>query len=298
VVRKETLLQVKGTNHLLGPRTWIMGVLNVTPDSFYDGGRHFEPEAAVDHGLALVEDGADILDIGGESTRPGSDPVPAEEEVRRVLPVLAALRPKTRALLSVDTTKPDVARAALEAGADIINDIDAASLDPRLLRLAADAGAGFVLMHMKGVPKTMQVNPTYGDVAAEVRAFLAEKVDIAEAYGLNRERILVDPGIGFGKRLEDNLELIRRLDVLAALDRPVLVGVSRKSFIGKILNLPPDDRLEGTLAAAVLSLARGAHILRVHDVRAARRAALVADAILAGPAAGPPSAETRARHVH
>jgi len=274
-----------------------MGVLNITPDSFYDGGRHVEPEAAVDHGLALVEDGADILDIGGESTRPGSDPVPAEEEIRRVLPVLAALRPRTKALLSVDTTKPNVARTALEAGADIINDIDAASLDPRLLRLAADSGAGFVLMHMKGVPKTMQVNPTYDDVAAEVRSFLAEKLDIAEAYGLDRERVVVDPGIGFGKRLEDNLELIRRLDVLAGLDRPVLVGVSRKSFIGKILNLPPDDRLEGTLAAAILSLARGAHILRVHDVRAARRAALVADAILAEPAAGLPNADARTGYV-
>jgi dihydropteroate synthase len=274
-----------------------MGVLNVTPDSFYDGGRYIDPAAAVDHGLSLIEDGADILDVGGESSRPGADPVPADEERRRIVPVIAALRPKTQTLLSIDTMKSEVARAALDAGADIINDVSSASLDPRLLTLAADRGAGFVLMHMKGIPKTMQADPRYDDVVAEVRAFLAEKIDIAEAYGVRRENIVLDPGIGFGKRLEDNLSLIRRLDAFAELGRPILIGISRKSFIGKILNAPPEDRLEGTIAAAVLSLVHGAHILRVHDVRAVRRAALVADAILAGPPAGPPAGEERSRYV-
>jgi dihydropteroate synthase len=274
-----------------------MGVLNVTPDSFYDGGRYIDPAAAVDHGLSLIEDGADILDVGGESSRPGADPVPADEERRRIVPVIAALRPKTQTLLSIDTMKSEVARAALDAGADIINDVSSASLDPRLLTLAADRGAGFVLMHMKGIPKTMQADPWYDDVVAEVRAFLAEKIDIAEAYGVRRENIVLDPGIGFGKRLEDNLSLIRRLDAFAELGRPILIGISRKSFIGKILNAPPEDRLEGTIAAAVLSLVHGAHILRVHDVRAVRRAALVADAILAGPPAGPPAGEERSRYV-
>jgi dihydropteroate synthase len=297
VVRKEALFQVKGTRHRLGGRTWIMGVLNVTPDSFYDGGRYFDPAAALDHGLSLVEDGADILDIGGESTRPGSDPVSAEEESRRVVPLIAALRRRTRALLSDDTTKFEVARAALDAGADIINDIDSASLDPRLLSLAAERDAGMILMHMKGVPKTMQTNPRYDDVVAEVRAFLAEKIDIAEAYGLSRDHLVLDPGIGFGKRLEDNLVIVRRLEAFAGLGRPVLIGVSRKSFIGKILNLPPDDRLEGTIAASVLSLVHGAHLLRVHDVRSVRRAALVADAILAVPAVAPPGAEERTGYV-
>jgi len=296
-VRKEALFRVGEAKHILGPRTWIMGVLNVTPDSFFDGGQHLDPAAAVDHGWALLEDGADILDVGGESSRPGSDPVPAEEELRRVIPVIKALRPRTGALLSVDTTKFEVARAALEAGADIINDIGSAGLDPRLLSLAAERKAGFVLMHIKGVPKTMQIHPTYEDVVAEVRAFLEEKLVVAEAYGLNRDRIILDPGIGFGKRLQDNLELIRRIEDLASLGRPLLLGVSRKSFIGKLLNLPPEERLEGTIAAAVLSLARGAHILRVHDVRALRRAALVADAVLAEPAAGSSDAEARTPYV-
>jgi dihydropteroate synthase len=274
-----------------------MGVLNVTPDSFFDGGRYLDQAKAVERGSALVEDGADIVDIGGESSRPGAEPVPAEVEIGRVVPVIAALRAGTQALLSVDTSKFEVARAALDAGADIINDISSAGLDPRLLTLAAERGAGFVLMHMKGIPKTMQIDPRYDDVLAEVRAFLAEKIDVAEAYGVAREGLILDPGIGFGKRFEDNLALLRGLEAVASLGRPVLVGVSRKSFIGKILNVPPEDRLEGTIAAAVLSLVRGAHILRVHDVRAVRRAARVADAILAEPAAAPREERERSGHV-
>jgi dihydropteroate synthase len=261
-----------------------MGVLNVTPDSFYDGGRFFDPVRAAAQGLRLAEEGADIIDIGGESSRPGAEPISADEEIRRVLPVLTALRSRTKALLSIDTTKYESARAALEAGADIINDISAFSLDPRLLALAAEFEAGFILMHMKGLPKTMQADPRYDDVRAEVRAFLAEKIEIAAAYGISRESLAIDPGIGFGKSLEDNLTLIRGLESLTQLGPPVLVGVSRKSFLGKILDAPPEERLEGSLAAAIVCLMGGAHILRVHDVRETRRAAQVADAILAGPA--------------
>ena len=285
-MRTGTVFRVKGARHLLGTRTWVMGILNVTPDSLFDGGRYFDPGPAVDHGLRLADEGADIIDVGGESSRPGSDPIPAEEEIRRVVPVISSLRAQTRVLLSVDTTKFETARAALEAGADVINDISSFEMDPRLLVLAAETGAGFILMHMQGVPKTMQAAPRYEDVVAEVRGFLAEKIEIAAAYGLNKESLAVDPGIGFGKRLEDNCALIRELETIAGIGRPVVMGVSRKSMIGKILDVPPEERLEGSLAAAVVGLARGAHILRVHDVQSTRRAARVADAILSRPAGG------------
>jgi dihydropteroate synthase len=274
-----------------------MGVVNVTPDSFSDGGLHGDKDAAVVHSLQMVEDGADILDIGGESSRPGAEPVSADEELRRVLPVVRDLRVKTNVLLSVDTVKFEVARAVLEAGADIINDISAFRLDTRLLKLVAEAGAGLVLMHMKGTPQTMQSNPSYGDVVGEVRAFLDEKLTVARAYGVPAESIALDPGIGFGKRLEDNLALLNGLDAIASLGRPVLIGVSRKAFIGKILNLPPQDRREGTIGAAIAGLARGAHILRVHDVRAVRQAVLVADAIFAASPPAPP-ADTNPDHAH
>jgi len=269
-----------------------MGVLNVTPDSFYDGGRYFDSFRAADHGLRMAAEGADIIDIGGESSRPGSESIPAEEEIRRVVPVVTAMRTQTRALLSVDTTKYETARAALDAGADIINDISSFGLDPRLLSLTAETGAGFILMHMQGMPKTMQAAPRYGDVLAEVRAFLAEKLEIAAAYGIAVENLAVDPGIGFGKRLEDNCVLIRGLEAIAGLGRPIVVGVSRKSMIGKILDVPPEERLEGSIAAAIVSLTRGAHILRVHDVQSTCRAVRVADAILAGPD-GPEIPEAR-----
>lgn len=268
-----------------------MGVLNITPDSFYDGGRYADASAAADHGLRMEAEGADIIDVGGESSRPGSDPIPAEEEIGRVVPVLSLLRSRTKTLLSVDTTKYETARAALDAGADIINDISSFRMDPRLLALAGETGAGFILMHMQGLPKTMQSAPRYADVLAEVRDFLAEKIEIAAAYGLPVESLALDPGIGFGKRLEDNCALIRGLGGIAGLGRPVVIGISRKSMIGKILDVPPEERLEGSLAAAVIGLSRGAHILRVHDVQSTVRAARVADAILAEPAA--PAAEAR-----
>ena len=279
-MKKEHTFQVKSQTYCLGRQTWIIGVINVTPDSFYDGGFYLEPQTAIAHGLELLADGADIIDIGGESSRPGSDPVPADEEIRRVIPVISGLRKTTKALISVDTTKFEVARAALDHGADIINDITSFNLDPRLLSLAAQNNAGFILMHMQGNPKTMQVHPFYEDVLKEIRTFLAEKIEIALAYGLKKESLLIDPGIGFGKRLEDNLRLLNQLDFFEELGRPILVGVSRKSFIGKILNASPQDRLEGSIAAAVVSILKGASVLRVHDVKAVRRAALVAEAII------------------
>jgi dihydropteroate synthase len=272
--------------------------VNVTPDSFYDGGLYQEPEKAIDHGLGLLADGADIIDIGGESSRPGSDPVPADEEIRRVIPVISGLRKTTKALISVDTTKFEVAQAALDHGADIINDISSFSLDPRLLSLAAQYHAGFILMHMQGNPKTMQIHPFYEDVLKEIRLFLAEKIEIALAYGLKKESLIIDPGIGFGKRTDDNLRLLNRLDFFEELGRPILVGISRKSFIGKILNAPPQDRLEGSIAAAVVSILRGASLLRVHDVKAVKRAALVAEAIINDGRDKTFGEENKNRYVH
>jgi dihydropteroate synthase len=296
-VRKAYNFQVKRQTYCLGRHTWIIGVVNVTPDSFSDGGLYLEPEKAVDHGLSLLAEGADIIDIGGESSRPGSDPVSAEEEIRRVIPVIAGLRKASQALISVDTMKFEVAEAALDQGADIINDISSVSLDTRLLSLAGRNDAGFILMHMQGNPKTMQVHPFYTDVLKEIRSFLAEKIEIALAYGLKKENIIIDPGIGFGKRLEDNLVLINKLDFFEALERPILVGVSRKSFIGKVLNAPPQDRLEGSIAAAVVSILRGASLLRVHDVKAVKRAALVAEAILNDDPEKPFGEENNNRYV-
>jgi dihydropteroate synthase len=278
--RKRFTIQVKGKNYLLGERTWIMGVLNVTPDSFSDGGHYLEKEQAVERGLEMAADGADIIDVGGESTKPGSDPVPTKEEFRRVVPVLKELRKKTDVLLSVDTNKADIARAAIDAGADIVNDVSSFRFDARMISLVAQQDVPVVLMHMKGTPKTMQLEPHYEDLLAEIKSFLKERLEVAQAYGIKKEKIIIDPGIGFGKKFQDNLILINRLSFFIDLDVPILVGVSRKSFIGKILNSPPQERLEGTIAASLLSIIRGAHILRVHDVKSVRRAALVAEAIL------------------
>jgi dihydropteroate synthase len=256
-----------------------MGILNVTPDSFSDGGLFQDPEAAVERGLALAADGADIIDVGGESTRPGADEVPVAEEIRRVIPVVAGLRKRSQALISVDTTKSEVARRAIEAGADIINDVSALRFDPDLAGVIAEARVGLILMHMKGTPRTMQVAPFYEDLLAEVRGFLDSRLQEAVAAGISAESVLLDPGIGFGKRVEHNLTLINRLEVFADLGRPLVLGSSRKSFIGKILNAPPQERLEGTIASAVFGVVRGAHILRVHDVREVGRAVRIAEAI-------------------
>jgi dihydropteroate synthase len=256
-----------------------MGVLNVTPDSFSDGGRFFDPEAAVVRGMELAAEGADLLDIGGESTRPGSEAVPADEERRRVLPVIKRLAAEVDVPISIDTRKAEVAEAALEVGATIVNDVTAGG-DPRTFEVAREAGAGLVLMHMRGEPATMRELTEYADVVAEVRDYLAGRVEAAVTAGIDREFLCVDPGLGFAKTEEQSLRLIRETDALLPIGRPVLVGPSRKSFIGWALDLPVEERLEGTLAAVALAVFRGAHIVRVHDVRAAVRAVRVADAIL------------------
>jgi dihydropteroate synthase len=256
----------------------LMGVVNVTPDSFSDGGRYLDAGAAIEHGLELVGDGAEILDVGGESTRPGAEAVDAEEELRRVEPVVAGLAGVATA--SIDTSKAAVAEAAIDAGASIVNDVTALQGDPEMAALCAERGVGVVLMHMPGNPRTMQDDPRYDDVVDEVRAFLVERVEAAVAAGVEEERIWLDPGIGFGKTLEHNLELLRRLGELRELGRPLVIGTSRKSFIGRIDGSAVDRRIGGTIASSVLAAAEGADVLRVHDVAEIAQAMRVAEAIL------------------
>lgn len=257
-------------------RPAVMGVLNVTPDSFSDGGDYADPGAAVERALAMLEEGADIIDIGGESTRPGAEPVSESEELDRVLPVIGALRPHTRAVISIDTVKPGVMRAACAAGADLINDVRALRGEGAL-EAAAATGAAVCLMHMRGEPRTMQQDPTYDDVVVEVCAFLAERVAACEAAGIARERLIVDPGFGFGKTLAHNLTLLRRLPEIAALGPPVLVGLSRKSMFAHLLgDMPAKARVPASLAAAAIAVERGARLVRAHDVAATRQAVDVA----------------------
>jgi dihydropteroate synthase len=259
--------------------TKLMGVVNVTPDSFSDGGLYLDPEMAIAHGRELAAAGAEILDVGGESTRPGAEPVSAEEELARVVPVIRGLRgPQSR--ISVDTSKATVAAAALDAGAEIVNDVTALRGDPEMAALCTERGAGVVLMHMLGEPRTMQEDPRYEDVVAEVKAFLAERLEAAVAAGIDEDRVWLDPGIGFGKTGAHNMELLRRLGELRELGRPLVVGTSRKSFIGRVDGSPADQRLGGTIASSVLAAAEGADVLRVHDVAEVRQALTVAAAIL------------------
>ena len=260
-----------------GKRTYLMGILNVTPDSFSDGGRFFEQTDAVLHAYQMVKDGADILDVGGESTRPGAESVQLEEELRRVVPVIRKIRQKSNIPISVDTYKSHVAIEALNAGANIVNDISGMSFDQKMADAIAEKRASVVIMHIKGTPKDMQANPHYENVVKEVCDYLAGAVDAAKKKGI--KQVMIDPGIGFGKTLEHNLELINGLDEFRSIGVPVLIGVSRKSFIGKILETPVETRLEGTAAAVTASILHGADIVRVHDVREMRRVALVADAI-------------------
>ena len=239
----------------------------MTPDSFSDGGQFLDADAAVAHGLRLTSEGADILDIGGESTRPGAEPVGEDEELRRVVPVIERLAHDGDARLSIDTTKVAVAQAALEAGATLVNDVSALRHDPRMAALVAGSGAGCCLMHMLGEPRTMQQDPRYDDVVSEVKAFLEERLAFAVAEGIDEERVWLDPGIGFGKTVEHNLEVLRRLDEIVAIGRPVVVGTSRKSFLGKLAGGRDEgERLPGTIATNVLALERGASVFRVHDV--------------------------------
>jgi dihydropteroate synthase len=260
----------------------VMGIVNVTPDSFSDGGLFIDPEAAIAQGRQLAAEGAEILDVGGESTRPGAEAVGAEEERRRVQPVVAALAggDGPGVPVSIDTSKLAVAEAALDAGAEIVNDVTALRAEPELAGLCAERGSGVILMHMLGDPRTMQENPVYDDVVDEVKAFLAERLEFATAEGIDEDRIWIDPGIGFGKTVEHNLELLRRLGELSELGRPIVVGTSRKSFIGKLTGAPVDRRLGGTIASSVLAYANGAQILRVHDAGPVREALIVAEAIL------------------
>ena len=262
-------------------RTALMGVLNVTPDSFSDGGKFFDSGRAVERGVELAVEGAEIIDIGGESTRPGARPVAVAEEIERVIPVIRGLRARTQVPLSIDTYKVEVARRALAEGADIVNDISALRLDARMASLVASEKVPVVLMHMQGMPQTMQTNPSYVDVVAEVTEFLRVRAQAAVDAGIDPAAIVIDPGIGFGKNLEHNLMLLRNLPVLGALGFPVLVGVSRKTFIGKILAAGPEDRLEGSLAAACIAILGGAQIIRVHDVQQTVRAVRIVDAVLA-----------------
>lgn len=261
----------------LSARTHVMGIVNVTPDSFSDGGKFLDADAAVDHALRMADEGADFIDVGGESSRPGSDPISVEEEIRRTIPVIERIAAKVSVPISIDTYKSEVARRALDAGATIVNDISAMTMDERMAVVVAEHRASVILMHMKGTPKTMQVDPMYTDVVGEVREYLAKRIDAARAAGIGQ--IMIDPGVGFGKTLEHNLALIRNLGALRDLGVPVLVGPSRKSFLGTILNLPVEERLEGTAAAVTVCILNGASVVRVHDVRAMVRVAKVADAL-------------------
>jgi len=256
----------------------LMGVVNVTPDSFSDGGQFFDPQAAIDHGLRLAEQGADLLDVGGESTRPGAEPVSADEELRRVMPVVAALCEQAAVPVSIDTSKAAVAREALQAGVEVVNDVTALGADPAMIPLVAEAGCGVCAMHMQGTPRSMQLNPTYDDVVAEMLDYLRARRDALADAGVEPSRIALDPGIGFGKTTEHNLELLRNAGRLHELGCPVLVGHSRKRFIGQLLRDQEADRTPGTIAVALALARRRVQVLRVHDVGAVRGAMVVFEA--------------------
>lgn len=272
----------RGKTLTLGTNTHVMGILNVTPDSFSDGGNYLDVQQAIAHAETMVAEGATLIDIGGESSRPGASPVSVNEELARVLPVVRALADTVDVLLSVDTYKAEVARRALEAGAHVVNDITALCGDPDMATTLAEMEAGVILMHMKGTPRTMQQSPEYNDVVNEVCAWLKKKTQNAEAQGIAPERIIIDPGIGFGKTTQHNLELLKRLSEFRALKKPLLIGTSRKSFIGNILEVPVTERVEGTAATVCWAIAHGADIVRVHDVKANVRAAQITDALYRG----------------
>lgn len=257
----------------------LMGIVNVTPDSFSDGGRFIERDAAVVHALQLAEDGADILDIGGESTRPGSEPVGEAEELRRVVGVVERLRPQTERLISIDTTKAEVARQAVAAGADIVNDISGLTFDAAMPEICADSDCGVICMHIKGTPQTMQDDPHYDDVVSDVTTFLSDRLSELESAGIARERIAIDPGIGFGKTAQHNVDLLSNAGTLRSLGRPVLIGHSRKRFLAKVLGRPVEERTFGTIGVAIGVAAQGADMIRVHDVRETRDALLAWHAI-------------------
>ncbi|MBI5848810.1 MAG: dihydropteroate synthase [Nitrospirae bacterium] len=261
-------------------KTHIMGILNITPDSFSDGGLHFDISAAIQQGVKMVSDGADIIDIGGESTRPGSEPVSCEEELRRTIPVIRELAKKIAVPISIDTYKSEVARQALAAGASIVNDISGLRFDPEMPEVIAHHKVPIVIMHIKGRPREMQHNPQYEALIPEITDYFRISIRLAKKFGIPDELMILDPGIGFGKSFDHNLEILNNLEQFSLLEKPLLVGPSRKAFLGKILgDVPASDRLEGTAAAAAVSIMKGAHILRVHDVKEVARVARVVDAI-------------------
>ncbi len=266
----------------LEERTLIMGVLNVTPDSFSDGGHYFSKEDAVKQALNLEAEGADIIDIGGESTRPYAENVSLEQELERVIPVIEAISADVKVPISIDTYKAEVARKALDAGASIINDISALRFDSEMASVAAEAGVPLILMHMKGTPGDMQNDPVYTDLMGEITDFFKEAIGRAEKYGIEKDMLILDPGIGFGKSFDHNLEIIRDLNKFSTLDRPILLGTSRKAFIGKILDNDPEERDSGTMATLSACITNGAHIVRVHNVKMAKETVKVIDSIMAG----------------
>lgn len=257
-----------------------MGILNITPDSFYDGGKFFDCSKAIKHAKKIIEDGADIIDVGGESTRPGSDSISVTEEINRVIPVIKKLVKELDVPISIDTYKYEVAKEALKNGASLVNDITGLHEDKKIAELIADYKAGVVIMHIKGTPKDMQLNPVYDDLISEILEYLEEGIKKALEVGINRDSIAIDPGIGFGKQVEHNLKIIANLSKFKSLGFPLLIGTSRKSFIGKILDADVNDRLEGTLATIAISIANGANIIRVHDVKECKRVTMMVDGIL------------------
>jgi len=257
-------------NYIILKKPLIAGILNITPDSFYDGGKFIDFEKAIERGKEIIREGADIIDVGGESSRPGSEPVSEKEEMERVIPVIEELV-KENVIVSCDTYKSRVAEKAIESGAKIINDISAFRMDEKLIDIIKESNCGYVLMHMKGTPKNMQKNPFYDDTIGEITSFFREKLELIEKTGIDLERVVIDPGIGFGKRLVDNLIILKKLDEFKKLGRPIFIGTSRKSFIGGVLNVEVDQRLEGSLATVVYAYIKGAKIFRVHDVKETKK---------------------------
>ena len=257
----------------------IMGILNVTPDSFSDGGKYLEKNTAINHALEMIDQGADIIDIGGESTRPFSDPVSLKEEISRVVPVIEGIRKKSDICISIDTTKSQVATAALNSGASVINDVSAMEVDPLMVDVALKFDCPLIIMHMKGTPKNMQDDPQYESLISDIKDYLLDRIDLIISKGINPKKIVIDPGIGFGKTVENNFEIINNLKHFTSMDFPVLLGASRKSFIGISLNLPEEDRLEGSLAANIIGFQNGAKIFRVHDVAETNKALIIANKI-------------------
>jgi len=269
-----------GETTLCKRKPLVMGIVNVTPDSFFDGGKYYSPEAAIRHGLRMAEEGADIIDIGGESTKPFSKPVSIDEELQRIIPVIEGIRAQSNIPISIDTYRSKVAEEACKRGAHIVNDISGLTFDEKMVNVVCEFGTSLIIMHIKGRPDNMQENPFYDDVVSEIKAYFKERMDFATNHGVREENIILDPGIGFGKRVEDNLKIIKHISDFKELGRPILIGTSMKSFIGKITDSPLHERTEGTIASIAICVWNGADIVRVHDVRGAKKAIQLVDAVM------------------